>query len=83
MNEAKVPGDECAFPGPADGRCGPSYGMTLRDYFAAAALVGLAAYEGLAGEQSASPTKDFRAIDAKRCFAMADAMLAARQKEAA
>lgn len=61
-----------------DVRCS---GMTLRDYFAAAALTGLAANEGLAGEQSASATKDFRSIDAKRCYAMADAMLVARQKQ--
>jgi hypothetical protein len=53
----------------ADGHTSPQSGMTLRDYFAAAALQGLIAN----GE---CPTWD---DDAKAAYAAADAMLKARE----
>jgi hypothetical protein len=48
-------------------------GMTLRDWFAGQALAGLVAWEGIGN------APDFHAMDAGRCYAMADAMLAARE----
>lgn len=56
-----------AFPRPGD--FNPQLGMTLRDYFAAKAMQGL-----LAGKLK---TTNMTVI-AGECYAMADAMLAAR-----
>jgi hypothetical protein len=53
----------------ADGHTSPQSGMTIRDYFAAAALQGLLANGGC-------PTWD---DDAKAAYAAADAMLKARE----
>lgn len=53
------------------------YGMTLRDYFAAQALNGY-----LAGRNSTHVSSRCNDV-ADACYAYADAMLAARQKEAA
>ncbi len=50
-----------------------SDGMTLRDYFAAAAMSGALAHPG------ADISYGLREV-AKRCYAMADAMLAERDK---
>lgn len=55
-------------------RGGP--GMSLRDYFAAAALQGLAAKDGLWGPLM----QDGHIVDVKRCYAMADAMLQERER---
>jgi hypothetical protein len=48
-------------------------GMTLRDFFAAAALTGLIAKEGVGGEAEAGE-------DAARAYMYADAMVEARKK---
>ena len=56
----------------------PSDGMTLRDYFAAKAL---AAYINLDGTPCAEPDEMWDQQTAQRCYAMADAMLAERNKE--
>lgn len=50
-------------------------GMTLRDYFAAAALQGM-----LASDSSVDRTKVNKAIWAKIAYAFADALLAEREK---
>lgn len=61
-----------AFPVPAAEGYGPEFGMTLRDWFAGQALAMAApAYVNL--PESAE-------ILARRCFAVADAMLAERAK---
>lgn len=56
-----------AFPAPDRG---VTRGMTLRDYFAAAALVGIASQRG-----------GYPSEWARLCYQVADAMLAARRKE--
>jgi hypothetical protein len=53
-------------------------GMTLRDYFAAAALQGLLAKYGNAEEERSDDT----IVQASTCYEYADAMLAARKEEA-
>jgi hypothetical protein len=69
MNEP-ISGEKAAFPWPKDqSQHLFSLGMTLRDYFAAAALQGLIANGGC-------PTWD---DDAKAAYAAADAMLKARE----
>ena len=56
----------------------PLQGMTLRDYFAAAALQGLLATDAMdKGAQHVSPEVNERAM-AMACYALADAMLRAR-----
>ena len=66
-----------AFPSPgvvmSHGQQGAYEGMTLRDYFAAAAMQGL-----LADYQTDGKDTDF----ARRSYKLADAMLAEREKEA-
>ncbi len=57
---------------PPDAR-GNAPGMSLRDYFAAAAMSGALAHPG------ADISYGLREV-AKRCYAMADAMLAERDK---
>ena len=57
-----------AFPRSATGHCHSQEGMTLRDYFAAAALQGILADGGGASWDD----------DAKNAFRAADAMLKAR-----
>jgi hypothetical protein len=49
-------------------------GMTLRDYFAGIALAGLINHEGMGRND------DLRLADARRSYAQADAMLAARKE---
>jgi len=62
-------------------------GISLRDYFAAAALTGLLAKEGctadtitraMAGTNKVRDASMFAPDDAERCYIIADAMLAAR-----
>ena len=53
-----------------------SPGMTIRDYFAAAALTGTLAYQG-SGTRQLSPQEA-----TMEAYAMADAMLAERAKKA-
>lgn len=48
-------------------------GMTLRDYFAASALQGEIGYSGVEGVVPE--------LTASRCYEMADAMIAEREKE--
>ena len=64
--------------------------IELRDYFAAAALTGLVANEGVPGpkeEEDFAIADDenryeqYRANDAERCYRMANAMLAERAKQ--
>lgn len=57
-----------AFPGDSL-QCGPWFGMTLRDYFAAMALQGL-----VTGPGGIDPRQD-----AEFAYMMADAMLRARE----
>jgi hypothetical protein len=66
-----------AFPVTESDRCYASYGMTLRDWFAGQALAGLIASESMSTEESAHLTAP---ADARRAYAMADAMLAARKE---
>jgi len=60
--------------GPAFPMEGYADGMTLRDYFAAAALTGLLAH--VIGVARARDERDY----AKRCYEYADAMIAARKE---
>lgn len=62
-----------AFPCGPDDKAGWSaeYGMSMRDWFAGQALVGIISAEG--GERTGSP------IAAYRAFELADAMIAARK----
>ncbi len=53
----------------------PQDGMTLRDYFAAAAVTGFGAY--VANSEGAVPPERW----AKRAYEIADAMIAARKQE--
>jgi hypothetical protein len=62
-----------AFPYPSSRSMHQIHGMTLRDYFAAKALVGLAGYI-----DREEPTT--HANVALHCYKMADAMLAERVK---
>lgn len=78
MSDTKIDDGGCAFPSTthtADGYSvnGPEFGMTLRDYFAAKALVGLV-------QNWSIPCQPCRAMDnaASTAYAMADAMLKAR-----
>jgi hypothetical protein len=66
--------DASAFPLHLHGDYGK--GMSLRDYFAAAALQGLLAH--VIGVANAKNELDY----AKRCYQYADAMLAARKEGA-
>lgn len=72
-----------AFPSDEKNADGSHYhghmGMSLRDYFAAKALEGwIASWAGNAGDPF-DPEHIGRAAD--RCYQMADAMLAAREKQ--
>ena len=51
-------------------------GLTIRDHFASQALVGFMLWEGAGAQAQFSPTEI-----AKRCFAVADAMLEERARE--
>lgn len=51
-------------------------GLTIRDHFASQALVGFMLWEGAGAQATFSPTEI-----AKRCFAVADAMLEERARE--
>lgn len=66
----REPGSMPAFPAPAG--CSDETGITLRDYFAAAALQGLIA-------NKAHPTTFKNEDDANYCYAIAEAMLEARK----
>lgn len=71
--------DQPAFPCVGYGLSGDSYlqeGMTLRDWFAGQALAGIAARGMPAGHANGKDT-------ATVCFALADAMLAARKEPGA
>ena len=54
------------------------YGMSLRDYFAAAALTGILAAH--AHPNSAGPAKDAPEVHADSAYRLADALLAQRSK---
>ena len=70
-----------AFPRPAGDYNGSRHGnssqtgMSLRDYFAAKALQGLLAFPGM--EYADAPPE----VAARDAYAMADAMLAAREQQ--
>lgn len=62
-------------------RLGETQGMSLRDYFAAHALVGILSNQGLlfrVDEESPEPTRTAAAVYA---YAVADAMLEEREKK--
>ena len=59
-------------PGQSWNEMGPCDGMTLRDYFAAKAI------EGAASGDGGLPYSNYCQVIAKRAYAIADAMLAAR-----
>lgn len=67
-----------AFPLQASeyGNHGSEPGMTLRDYFAAQAMIALHCSEERGGQWNEGSS----AICARNCYKLADAMLAARQK---
>lgn len=79
MNEIKDGGP--AFPTVADGGCGPWPGMSLRDYFAAKALVAMFAMEAnpRVGTEVEPYNARFNAMIAAQAYALADTMLAARK----
>lgn len=54
------------------------YGMTLRDYFAAQVLIGFQVF--VRGGWSGAMPEDMTDNVAANCYAIADAMLAQRQK---
>lgn len=72
--------NEYAFPAIGDGPNAPHFapGLTIRDYFAAAAL------QGLMADNDFSPLKregeTFERATARICYGYANAMLAAREK---
>ena len=68
--------DNSAFPLHLHGDYGK--GMSLRDYFAAAALTGLLAKYGNAEEERSYET----IVQASTCYEYADAMIRARKEEA-
>ncbi|MEM9645415.1 MAG: hypothetical protein AAF989_10500 [Planctomycetota bacterium] len=81
------PENPSAFPYPYDANTdgmdvyepsGGSEGMTLRDYFAAKALMGSIAYSGQNAMSLGSDNS--RKVAAEWCYEMADVMLAARSK---
>lgn len=59
-------------PGQSRSEMAPCNGMTLRDYFAAKAI------EGAASGDGGLPYSNYCQVIAKRAYAIADAMLAAR-----
>lgn len=65
-----------AFPSVDSPQTYPTNGMTLRDYFAAMAMQGMIANEGIAD----LPNEPARAHDAECAYAMADAMIAERSR---
>lgn len=67
-----------AFPAEADGGCGPWAGMTLRDYFAAKAMIPQRLL--MLGQKSDGVTREMQ-LDriTGDAYAIADAMLAARK----
>ena len=69
---------EYAFPTPAGQLSQTLPGMTLRDYFAAAALTGILSYPGGEGNGSAY-TNNTPAGVAESAYCYADAMIAARK----
>ncbi|GAM01892.1 hypothetical protein [Sphingomonas parapaucimobilis] len=73
-----------AFPCPADDKSGwhAEYGMTLRDYFAGQAI-GPTLIAMAQGQHSVRADKTPMASAALDAYAVADAMLAARQEQAA
>lgn len=67
-----------AFPMPSGPENVYEHGMTLRDYFAAAALTGLLACEGTNGEAAVHRDEAYVfAMFARAAYRYADAMLAA------
>ncbi len=72
MKSIETGGPAFPIPEAVDGVAPGFGGMSLRDYFAAKAMQGSAQY---AAERNCQP-EDV----AKACYAMADAMLAAREK---
>ena len=71
-----------AFPVPAEHSENPNFatpGMTLRDYFASAAMQGwMASYDGKSGHPAGTDGGGRRV--ARLSYAMADAMIAERSK---
>jgi len=70
--------DNSAFPLHMHGDYGK--GMTLRDYFAAAALQGEVGGEDFGGEISLFRSAENAQLMARRAYRLADAMLAARKE---
>lgn len=81
MSETRENGGP-AFPNLKVGSCGPrtagEAGMSLRDWFAGQALAGMLGHPDVVGSPLAA---DFVASFADDAYAIADAMLVARQKE--
>lgn len=70
---SKNPENPSAFPWNGQGVFIPEKGMTLRDYFAAAALQGVLARPNTPAE------RDMKSVVALHCYDYADAMLKARE----
>jgi hypothetical protein len=68
-----------AFPF-GDYQNGGEPGMTLRDYFAAAALTGEVGGEDFGGELAQLRSPENARLMARRAYMLADAMLAARKE---
>jgi hypothetical protein len=72
--------DNSAFPLHLHGDYGK--GMTLRDYFAAAALTGLIGEMMTSAANARASASNTKAYLADGCYAVADAMIEARKGEA-
>lgn len=71
-----APANPFAFPSPDDGRPSDGYGMTLRDWFAGQALIGIAT-KGMPSSLGGDLER-YLLASGTTAYAYADAMLAAR-----
>ena len=78
---SKIDDGGTAFPIPyGQVMCDEGKGMTLRDYFAAAALQGISAMVIQSAAKNSRSPKETKKELAEACFGIADAMLVARKE---
>jgi hypothetical protein len=87
MSEKEITTDNGGSAFPTTGFDSPNHGwqhgqegMTLRDYFAAAALTGEVGGEDFGGELAQLRSHENARLMARRAYMLADAMLAARKE---